>query len=145
MRKYATFLRIIRIRVVLLARQYGKFLKLRREILVALVYEHGAGKIYMIVGNKRNTDAFIFDSNVLVYMFDRQVPGKQFTAAKLVQQEVDADRALLSTQVLQEFYNVVTVKLKRPLPKDQTEQAVQEFSKLPVRQVDAAIIMAAIY
>lgn len=85
------------------------------------------------------------DSNVLVYMFDRQVPGKQYTATELVQQEVDANRALLSTQVLQEFYNVVTVKLKIPLPKDQAEQAVQEFSKLPVRQVDTAIIMAAIY
>jgi len=86
-----------------------------------------------------------FDTNILVYMFDRQVPGKQNTATELVQQEVDADRVLLSTQVLQEFYNIVTSKLENPLPKDQAEQAVQELTRLPVRQVDSAIIMAAIY
>ena len=52
---------------------------------------------------------FFFDTNVLVYLFDADSPDKRKKARTLFQKHVEAGDILLSTQVLQEFYVVVTV------------------------------------
>ena len=56
-----------------------------------------------------------FDTKVLVYLFDDDAPEKQRRAQQLLQDEVGQGRAILSTQVLQEFYVTVTRKLASPL------------------------------
>lgn len=85
-----------------------------------------------------------FDTNVLVYLFDRDAPEKQQTARHLLQDEVRAGRGVLSTQVLQEFYVTVTRKLARPLPPEDAERAVRDLAALPVTQVDSPLVLAAI-
>jgi len=45
-----------------------------------------------------------FDANVLIYMFDADAPAKQTRARELVKQHTLAGDALISAQVLQEFY-----------------------------------------
>ena len=57
-----------------------------------------------------------FDSNVLAYMFDNEEPVKQRLAIHRLSNSLGHDRIALSTQVLHEFVNVVTRKLKNRLP-----------------------------
>lgn len=85
-----------------------------------------------------------FDTNVLVYLFDGDAPAKKGKAQALLKEEVSEGRAVLSTQVLQEFYVTVTRKLAEPLPVDMAEKAVRDLAVLPLMQVDAELIQAAI-
>jgi len=85
-----------------------------------------------------------FDTNVLVYLFDEDSPKKKAKAQVLLELESEAGRAVLSTQVLQEFFVTVTRKLASPLPLDEAEKVVRDFAKLPITQTDFSLIMAAI-
>lgn len=85
-----------------------------------------------------------FDTNVLVYLFDASAPRKKAHAQELLKQTVGEGLALLSTQVLQEFFVAVTRKLSTPLPHEQAERAVRDLAKLPTTQVDAEMIFKAI-
>jgi predicted nucleic acid-binding protein len=85
-----------------------------------------------------------FDTNVLVYLFDNAEPEKKARAQEVLEREVEAGRATLSTQVLQEFYVNVTGKLTSPLPSEVAEARVRDFSRLPLVRVDASLILAAI-
>ena len=69
------------------------------------------------------TDKVFVDTNVFVYLFDRDARVKQARAAALVEEEAEA--IVISTQVLQEFYVTVTRKLGKPLPKPEAEAAVR--------------------
>jgi predicted nucleic acid-binding protein len=83
------------------------------------------------------------DSNVLVYLFDRDSPGKKATAQSIVQAEGAAGNLVLSTQVLQEFYVTVTRKLAVPLKPDIAFEAVKSFTAFSAVVVDVALILAA--
>src|ERR1039458_8943124 len=64
-----------------------------------------AGKKYMSVAK-----AF-FDTNILLYMYGGSDPAKQAKAAELFNAQTRTARAVVSTQVVQEFYAVATRKL----------------------------------
>ena len=85
-----------------------------------------------------------FDTNILIYAVDHTDPVKRRKAGELLEREAGAGNAIISTQVLQEFYSVSTLKLKRPLNKLVAEEIVEELMTLPVKQVDISIILAAI-
>jgi predicted nucleic acid-binding protein len=85
-----------------------------------------------------------FDTNVLVYLFDNSEPEKKARAQEVLDREIAAGRAALSTQVLQEFYVNVTRKLASPLPSEVAEARVRDFSRLPLVRVNAPLILAAI-
>ena len=61
-----------------------------------------------------------FDTNVLVYVFDRAEPAKQARAQALVTEHMTRRDMVLSTQVLQELYVTLTRK-KRLGPADALE------------------------
>lgn len=84
------------------------------------------------------------DTNILVYLFDMDAPEKKATVAGLFERAGASGSLVLSTQVLQEFYVVVTRKLARPLSPEAAEQAVRDFATLPVQQVTSALILSAI-
>jgi predicted nucleic acid-binding protein len=84
-----------------------------------------------------------FDTNVLVYLFDAGAPEKQAKARQLLEREVTEGQAILSTQVLQEFYVAVTRKLAEPLDPRTAEQALFHLAQLPVSQVDTALVLNA--
>lgn len=56
-----------------------------------------------------------FDTNVLVYAVDAGDPVRKEVAIDRFARAVKDDTVILSTQVLQEFYNITTRKLKPPL------------------------------
>lgn len=85
-----------------------------------------------------------FDTNVLVYAFDRDSPAKKRTAAGLVADHTRAGEIVLSTQVLQEFYVTITRKLARSVSEPVARQAVEALMHLPIVRVDPPMILSAI-
>ena len=67
---------------------------------------------------------FFLDTNVLVYANDRSAPGKRDTARGLIARAFATRKGCLSTQVLQEFFVVVTKKAGLA-PRNAREQVVQ--------------------
>lgn len=84
------------------------------------------------------------DTNVLVYLFDDSAPKKKAKAQEILKSADSEGSALLSTQVLQEFYVSVTKKLAVPLPAEVAERAVIDLAALPLVQVDLPMILAAV-
>ena len=84
-----------------------------------------------------------FDTNVLVYMFDEGKRGKQ-RAMQLFEDAIDQRQALLSTQVLQEFFVVVTRRLSPPMPHELAARVIRAFAALQIIRVDPDIIVNAI-
>lgn len=88
---------------------------------------------------------FFFDTSVLVYLFDADSPDQRKKARCLFQKHSEAGDILLSTQVLREFYVVVTRKLARPLDAAVAAEAVSSFAELPLVQIDSELIVSAIH
>jgi predicted nucleic acid-binding protein len=82
------------------------------------------------------------DTNVLVYLFDRDAPGKQQRAREILAGA--GETLVISTQVLQEFYVAVTRKLATPLPAAEAESAVRDLATFDVLVVDVPLVQAAI-
>lgn len=85
-----------------------------------------------------------FDTNVLIYLYDDDDPEKKARALQLFGEEVGAGRAVLSTQVLQEFYVNATRKLSPPLSEERAERRVRDFSSLPLVHTDEHMVLSAI-
>lgn len=85
-----------------------------------------------------------FDTNILVYLYDADAAEKKDRARDLFETEATAGHIVLSTQVLQEFYVVVTRKLAVPLDPEAAEDVVRNLSILPIVHIDAERILAAI-
>jgi predicted nucleic acid-binding protein len=71
-----------------------------------------------------------FDTNVLVYADDTGSPAKQQLAIALVEEHIQNGTAVLSLQVLQEYFNAVTRKLL--LDAEAAERKVQVFARTHV-------------
>jgi predicted nucleic acid-binding protein len=84
-----------------------------------------------------------FDTNVLVYLFDRDAPDKQETSRTLFASEAQSGRLIISTQVLQEWYVTVTRKLAEPLPAKDAEQTLRHFATFPVVRIDIEHVLGA--
>ncbi|HWB33326.1 MAG TPA: PIN domain-containing protein [Acidobacteriaceae bacterium] len=56
------------------------------------------------------------DTNIFVYAYDPRDPLKQSIALNLIRDLSDTDEAVISYQVVQEFFNVALVKAKKTLP-----------------------------
>jgi predicted nucleic acid-binding protein len=83
------------------------------------------------------------DTNVLVYAHDRSEPAKQ-PIARVLLAGLWRDRAgAISTQVLQEFYVVVTRKFDPPMGRAAAREVVALYGEWPVVQVDVPLVLAA--
>ncbi len=88
-------------------------------------------------------DKVFFDTNVLVYAFDKSEPEKSAIAKQLIRDFGTEGNLVLSTQVLQEFYVTVTKARKLMLTKEMAVDIVNDFAEFPLVQVDKAIISLA--
>ena len=70
-------------------------------------------------------DRIFIDSNILLYTVDDAELPKQNAANSIVQNLAEAG-GVISTQVLQEFYNVAVNKLK--LPKDYVKELIERLA-----------------
>lgn len=71
------------------------------------------------------SDRIFIDSNLLIYSIDDGEPVKRLTA-KSILETLAKNGGVISTQVLQEFYNIVSGKLK--CPKDIAKQLVENVA-----------------
>lgn len=84
-----------------------------------------------------------FDSNILIYFVDERDERKQSIAKEIIADAVQNQNGMISTQSLQEFYNVVTKKMN--CPKEKAKELVIMFSELfPVMQITIPLILGAI-
>ena len=89
------------------------------------------------------TEPVFVDTNVWVYAVDTADPGKRARALELVSPG-PLRELIVSTQVLTEFYAVVTRKLATPVAVEDAEAMVRQLSVLPVVAVDVSLVVAAI-
>ena len=83
------------------------------------------------------------DTNVLVHAHDAGA-GERGDVARALLRELWADRrGALSTQVLQEFYAVVTRKLKPPIARADARHIVADYSTWCVVDTDPLLIVSA--
>ena len=68
-----------------------------------------------------------FDTNILVYMIDTADAAKQNAAGALVRSSMASEAGCISWQVVQEFLNVATHKLKPGLSASLTQEYFDEF------------------
>lgn len=82
------------------------------------------------------------DSNVIVYTDDPEATEKRIRALELVEAAQRTGLGVISTQVLQEYFNATTRKLGTS--SEAARHKVEMLSHLDVVQLDPALILAAI-
>jgi predicted nucleic acid-binding protein len=82
------------------------------------------------------------DTNVLVYAEDADAGSKRERARQLIRSLVGEERAVLSTQVLQEYFAVITRKLGVPV--DLARDRVETYARVDVVVIRPEHILAAI-
>ena len=82
------------------------------------------------------------DSNVLVYAEDQRYPEKKARARVLIHELGRTRTAVVSTQVLQEYFDVVVRKLR--MPPHLARRRVEAYARMHVVQNDVASVLAAI-
>ena len=96
----------------------------------------------MVIQNA--TDRFFIDSNVLVYMYDTSELQKQSLAEELVSTLLENGNAVLSVQVLGEFFASVTRRIRNPLSIGEAEAAIDRIGEIPALDIDSAMVRRAI-
>jgi predicted nucleic acid-binding protein len=83
------------------------------------------------------------DTNLLVYAHDLAETDRRPIAQATLDDLWRTRTGTLSTQVLSEFYVVVTRKFDPPMSRRAARDVIGAYSAWPVVQVDAALILAA--
>ena len=97
-----------------------------------------------MTGPSASTSRSFFDTNVLVYGYDRRDPAKRLRALDLLADAIESGTGVVSAQVLSEFFNVVTRRLPDPLSSEIAETIVGEIAAMPVVEIDAVLVQRAI-
>ena len=84
------------------------------------------------------------DTNMLVYAHDSTDPQKQAKAQTLLTEGIERESAVVSAQVLSEFFVVVTRRIPVPLSAQQAEQVMDLLSMLPTVELDQNLVRQAV-
>jgi predicted nucleic acid-binding protein len=84
------------------------------------------------------------DTNILVYAHDKSAGSKHEISRDRMIGLWESGLGILSTQVLQEFYVVVTAKLSKPMPPDTARGIIADLLKWEVVVNDGGSILKAI-
>jgi predicted nucleic acid-binding protein len=88
------------------------------------------------------TDGLTFvDTNVLIYAEDGREPARRGVAVRVLRDLWESGLGVVSTQVLQEFYNTGTRKLK--MPPSLVRRIVAEYAEWPVVETTPQLIVSA--
>ncbi len=83
------------------------------------------------------------DTNVLAYAHDTSETVRQPVAQALLEELWQSGSGMMSTQVLSEFYVVVTRKFTPPMARGEARSIVDAYAAWALVQVDARLIVAA--
>jgi predicted nucleic acid-binding protein len=91
------------------------------------------------------SDKAFLDTNILVYAIDETEPEKRDIARRLLSSATSGELVfVLSTQVLSEFYTVVTRRLAEPISEVTAAAVVDQLSLNPIVSIDSTLVKAAI-
>ena len=82
------------------------------------------------------------DTNVFVYAHDHGSPSKRAVATDLL--ITLASEIVISSQVLSEFYWIVTRKLRPPVDHERARESTAHMTTLPVVPIDGSLIVQAV-
>jgi predicted nucleic acid-binding protein len=83
-----------------------------------------------------------FDTNVLVYAYDRSEPRKQQRAAEVLAAFGNTGRGAISTQVLAELFVTLTRKIPAPLSANEASERLSHYlQSWPVLDLTGAIVL----
>lgn len=85
-----------------------------------------------------------FDTNILVYAHDRMSPEKKRMSRELLFTHLRDGTAVLSPQVLSEFFVTMTMKVPVPLPASDIRKEILLFSTAATVDMDATLVLRAI-
>ena len=88
-------------------------------------------------------DRNFIDTNILVYAYDSADPAKQEQARQILRSGITEETAVLSAQVLGEFFTVVTSRIPVPLTAEEAEEVLGILSVLPVVEIDLRLVLSA--
>ncbi|HMR29526.1 MAG TPA: PIN domain-containing protein [Geminicoccaceae bacterium] len=88
------------------------------------------------------TGRSFLDSNVFIYADDHRYPDKQMVASSLFEEGLASGLGVISTQVMTEYFNVVTSKLG--VPATLAKRRIELMERLHVVQIDPMLILDAI-
>ena len=89
-------------------------------------------------------DPVFIDTNILVYAHDRSETVKCPQARLLVLESIRTGRAVISAQVLNEFFTTVTRKIPTPLSIHAARNELSILARLRVIPIDSTLILRAI-
>lgn len=92
-------------------------------------------------------DRTFLDTNIFIYAIDTssQEKKKRERARELVKHHIINESGVISIQVLQEFFQVSTRKIKKPLSIEEALEFLQYISILQIVRPDYNMIRAAIH
>ena len=89
------------------------------------------------------TDRAFVDTNVLIYAYDTDAGEKHYRAREMLKELWEADGGIISTQVLQEFYVNVTMKIPTPITPARARGILSTYGVWQVEQSDLETILFA--
>lgn len=89
-------------------------------------------------------DKFFVDTNIIVYAHDAESATKQSRAQEIIIEGIRLENAVISTQVLCEFFVTITEKIKKPLSVAKARREIILLSHLEIIEVDVSMIIRAI-
>ena len=90
-------------------------------------------------------DSYFLDTNILVYADDGTDAEKQKTAIRLVAEGIRNGQAVVSTQVLSEFWVTVTQKIQVTLDSEEAEKEMDRFKAMRIVGIEYDTVRAAIH
>jgi predicted nucleic acid-binding protein len=89
-------------------------------------------------------DKYFLDTNIIVYAHDNSCPEKQLRSQELIFEGMRQDNAVISAQVLSEFFVTATRKTAEPLSIPAARHVLLLLSHLLVVDIDSGIVLSAV-
>ena len=90
------------------------------------------------------TERYFIDSNILIYAYNDAEPQKKLVASELIASILENRNAVVSVQVLGEFFRVVTRRIPRPISIEQATAVIDVICSLQVLDIDLEMVRRAI-
>jgi predicted nucleic acid-binding protein len=90
------------------------------------------------------SDKAFLDTNVLVYAYDLRDALKHQQAQRILNERMSTQEAVISAQVLGEFFVTVTKKIKQPLSVEAASTILGVLRAIPLVAIDRALVDAAV-
>jgi predicted nucleic acid-binding protein len=84
-----------------------------------------------------------FDTNVLVYAYDHSDLVKKNRAISLIEEGLNAGNAVISTQVLSEFFVTVTQKIEKKMSHKSAVTAMEYLAVMDIGEINLKIVLGA--